>query len=433
MPHTAPEDGSAAWGRALGLIAFGTFTASFSFNFWVPFLKFYMQDLGAGSEARALSWVALGMSANGVFRFVGGPFWGVLADRYGRKPMYVRALFGATVTTLTAAFATEPWHVTAAWACQGFFSGFIPAAIALTSVTVPRDRLTNAMGTVQGSQYVGTTLGPALGALMAEAVGLRVAILAAALLPALAGAVVLIGVPRDHVTRAAPVVPAAGPRPGKMHALTRDLSMQFAFGLFLYFAVFMMTQLVRTAAPVAIDAIQGHEAKGATGIAFTVAGLASVVGAFGVARLVGRPGQVRLSLALVTALAAVAHVMLGLSSTVIFFTVWFALTSLAQGAMLPATNTVIAAAVPYERRGTAFGIASSVQALAFIVGPWGAALFAAVSLDLGFILLGLLLAGTALATFAILREPDLDETTTVRSTESQQTQPPRREAPTSSG
>ena len=51
MTHAAPEDGSAAWGRSLGLIAFGTFTASFSFNFWVPFLKFYMQDLGAGSEA----------------------------------------------------------------------------------------------------------------------------------------------------------------------------------------------------------------------------------------------------------------------------------------------------------------------------------------------------------------------------------------------
>jgi MFS family permease len=81
--------------------------------------------------------------------------------------------------------------------------------------------------------------------------------------------------------------------------------------------------------------------------------------------------------------------------------------SLAQGAMMPATNTIIAASVPQDRRGTAFGIASSVQALSFIVGPMGAALFAAISFRWGFIGLGAALAATGLAIFLGLREPNL--------------------------
>lgn len=64
---------------------------------------------------------------------------------------------------------------------------------------------------------------------------------------------------------------------------------------------------------------------------------------------------------------------------------------------------------PPERHGAAFGIASSVQALAFIVGPMGAAFFAGISLGLGFTLLGVLLAGGAATTFLLLREPDLAE------------------------
>ncbi len=76
--------------------------------------------------------------------------------------------------------------------------------------------------------------------------------------------------------------------------------------------------------------------------------------------------------------------------------------------MLPATNTVIAAAVPFERRGAAFGLASSVQALAFVVGPLGAAYFAGVSLAAGFLALGGMVALVGAVTALALREPASD-------------------------
>lgn len=75
--------------------------------------------------------------------------------------------------------------------------------------------------------------------------------------------------------------------------------------------------------------------------------------------------------------------------------------------MIPTTNTLLAANVPRSRRGTGFGIAGSAQAVSFVVGPAGAALFAAFSLDLGFAIIAGMLAALAGLLWLTMREPDL--------------------------
>jgi MFS family permease len=70
---------------------------------------------------------------------------------------------------------------------------------------------------------------------------------------------------------------------------------------------------------------------------------------------------------------------------------------------------MIALNVSRERRGTAFGIGSAAQAVAFMVGPMGAAMFATISLKAGFVTISLLLlALAALVAFAV-REPTVDK------------------------
>lgn len=409
MPDVTSADSDAAyprWQRSVWLIALGAGMASFSMNFWVPFLPLYMRGLGVEGEAGQLFWTAVALSSNGVFRMIGGPLWGVLSDRYGRKPMFVRSLYAATITALIAAFAVAPWQVALAMACQGFFSGFIPAAVALTSVSVPPPRLTSGLGIIQGAQYTGGTIGPAVGALIAGWVDLRGAILIGALLPAAAATIVLLAVPRDQIAPRTRDAVVAGKR--RPWSLPGNAGSQLLIGLALYFMLFLMMDLVRTAAPAALAALEGEaSATRATGIAFTVSGLASVAGAVGLARLVGRPGHFRWSLTAVVVVCALSHIALGLAPTLLVFTAAYGVASLARGAMLPATNTVIAASVPPERRGAVFGIAAGVQALAFIVGPMSAALFATFSLDLGFVVLGLALLATAALTLSGLREPEL--------------------------
>ena len=76
-------------------------------------------------------------------------------------------------------------------------------------------------------------------------------------------------------------------------------------------------------------------------------------------------------------------------------------------AMVPAINTLIASNVTRSRRGTGFGVAASVQALSFAVGPGGAAFFAAVSLHLGFTVIAALFISLGLVMFSAIREQQL--------------------------
>jgi DHA1 family multidrug resistance protein-like MFS transporter len=411
------------WRRSVAVIAVAAGMASFAMNFWVPFLPVYMKQLGAESDAAALAWIGAAYTGTGIGRLVGGPFWGVLSDRYGRKRMFVRALLAATLTTLIAAGAQAPWHFVVAWTSQGLLSGFIPAAVALTSVSVPRTRLTTALGSVQGAQYTGNTIGPLIGAGLAALFGLRGAVLAGALVPTAAALMVVLVVPRDR----AGALPAADPAPGgRLTALTGGLSVQLGLGLLLFFTIHMTGGLVRTAAPVALERLSHRAATDLAGLTFAAGGLASALGAVGLARLFRPPASIRTPLVAVILAAAAAHGLLGLADSATLFIVAFALTGLCQGAMLPATNTVIAAAVPYERRGAAFGLASSVQALAFVAGPLGAAYFAGVSLAVGFLALGGMLALVGAVTALALREPAVvDEGAPHRVDRAASTQPGR--------
>jgi len=387
-------------------IAAGAGLASLSMNFWIPFLPLYMLELGATSDANALFWVGVATAGQGIARFVAGPLWGVLSDRLGRKLMYVRALYFATATTMIATLATEPWHVAIAFACQGLFSGFIPAAVALTSVTVSEARLSKSLGTVTAAQYLGNTIGPAAGALLAIAFGMRGAIVAAALLPAIAATIVLFVVPRDVVEPRAPkrgAAPAAG-SPEAAAPQRRLLSAQFGLAVLLFFVIFATGQLLRLTAPVSIAGFTGESATGIVGVAFTIAGVASVLGVVLADRLV-RPGRFARAIAGGMALTAVAHLLLAVSPSVAVYVGFFALISFLQATLLPASNTLIAMNVPRARRGTAFGLASSAQALAFIIGPMGAAVFAAVSLTFGYAFLAGLFALVGLLALLTLREP----------------------------
>ena len=83
-----------------------------------------------------------------------------------------------------------------------------------------------------------------------------------------------------------------------------------------------------------------------------------------------------------------------------FLTIFFVISSMVQ-----ALNTLIAANVRRSRRGTAFGVAGTFQALAFAVGPLSGAFFTAVSLDLGFVSVATLFLALGFVMFTWVRQP----------------------------
>ncbi len=389
------------------VVATAVGVTSMSFNVWWPFLPLYLVDLGATSDADALFWMAVATTVQGITRLAVGPIWGVLSDQYGRKAMLLRALYLSSVIGAVAAAVQEPWQLAIALGLAGVFSGFNPAAIAFISVSVPDSRLSSSLGIVTGANYLGSTIGPALGALLTIVLDFRAAILVTSAVPLITGTLVLLLAPADRAARS---------RPKDDEECSAALepfhfSLQLFLGVLLVFLIFALNQLVRLATPIALRGIEGaaDDVKGVVGLTFTVGGLSSAVSVLLLAPRVFVAGKLARSTVIAVGVAAAGFVILGFAGTTALFVLGFVVIAFVLSAMTPAANTLVAANASRARRGTAFGIASSAQALSFGIGPAAAALFAAVSLELGFFVIALLLLAVALLLLILLREPSLDQ------------------------
>jgi MFS family permease len=186
-------------------------------------------------------------------------------------------------------------------------------------------------------------------------------------------------------------------------------TLQFALAVLLFFALFALTTFRSVATPIALKDIAGASVTEVTGIAFTLGGIASALGVWILSTASFRRWRLRDILAVTCVLTALSHLLLAFSNSVWLFVLAFTLASFLNASMMPATNTMIALNVNRDRRGTAFGIGSAAQAIAFMVGPMGAAMFATFSLKAGFVTVsGLLVALAALIAFAV-REPPVEK------------------------
>ena len=69
-----------------------------------PFLPLYVEDLGSALGVSLELLAGLVFSAQAFMMMLASPFWGAIADRYGRKLMVQRSLYGGTVLLLMMAF-----------------------------------------------------------------------------------------------------------------------------------------------------------------------------------------------------------------------------------------------------------------------------------------------------------------------------------------
>ncbi len=386
--------------KSVYVIAAAVSITAMSYNLWYPFLPLYALELGATSDANAVFWMSIALTAQGVGRLASSAIWGILSDRLGRKMMLLRAVFLGTLTFVFAALAQAPWHLSIALFCQGIFSGFVPASVALVSVIVPDSRLNRSLSLVTGGQHLGTTTGPALGALLSLLLSYRATIAVAAIVPLIAGMAIWLLVPRDRVARRS----ADGASDAQIEPFR--MSGQFKLAIGALFAVYCMTELIRLATPIALRGIKGGgDVTGEAGLAFVLGGLVSAISVLFLAPRVFRGIPSGPPFALICGVGSAGFVLVALAGTVAAYILGFLLIFLAISAMVPALNTLIAANVRRSRRGTAFGVAGTFQALAFGVGPLAGAFFAAFSLDAGFLTVAMLFLAVGFVLFSWVRAP----------------------------
>lgn len=79
-----------------------------AFGMALPFLPLYVQRLGVADESSAAQWAGAMSTAGMLVMAILAPIWGDLADRYGRKPMVVRACFGGGLIVGAMSIARTP-------------------------------------------------------------------------------------------------------------------------------------------------------------------------------------------------------------------------------------------------------------------------------------------------------------------------------------
>lgn len=171
-----------SWKINLISVWFGCFFTGLAISQIIPFLPLYIEQLGIkGADALSL-WSGLTFSVTFIVSAAVAPLWGSLADRKGRKLMLLRAAFGMGAVILLQAFVTQAWQLLLLRALMGLTSGYIPNAMALVAAQVPRERSGWALSCVATGQIGGVILGPMLGGLLADWVGLRMVFIITAVL-----------------------------------------------------------------------------------------------------------------------------------------------------------------------------------------------------------------------------------------------------------
>lgn len=139
----------------------------------VPFLPFYIRELGVTNQDELEHWSGIVFSGPFILSFLLTPVWGVLGDRFGKKPMVLRAIFGLSVSQLLIGFSGSVEQLFIFRMVQGAISGFIASSLALVSATTPKEKSGYAIGILQTSISTGTVIGPFIGGFIADMTSYR--------------------------------------------------------------------------------------------------------------------------------------------------------------------------------------------------------------------------------------------------------------------
>ena len=347
----------------------------------MPFLPLYLQQLGVSDIGEIALWSGLSLGVTPAVTALMAPLWGRIGDRIGRKIMVERSLVSFVVVMAAMAFVTQAWHVLALRVVQGLFAGYGALTLTMAADSVPREKVAYAIGVVQTAQRLGPALGPVIGGVVAQAVGLRRAFLVTSAFYLVA--VVLVFAMYEEQR----------PQSGRME--TGDQRVTFrnvlAFENFiLLMAVVFGLQLVdRSFGPVLPLYIAGlgtpiDMVPIVSGILFSIAAGSAAVGN-NICGALLRNASARVVIAGAGATAAAGTLVYVFANGIGLLLLGTTLFGVAIGTAATAAYTAASTVLPETARGAGFGLLTTASLTGLAISPIASGLLGAVSIRAVFV------------------------------------------------
>ena len=355
------------WQRTLYIMFFAQMMTAIGFSSIFPFLPLYVKDLGAITDLSIEFLAGMVFSAQAFTMMIASPIWGIIADRYGRKLMVERAMFGGAVMLLLMAFVHSAEELVILRAIQGLITGSVAAANALVASEAPRERTGYAMGVLQVGLGSGVALGPLIGGAIADFFGYSAAFFVTAGLIFLSGVLVFFGVEED-------LVPADRFTKRASNFIAQWRHILAAPGVIMTYSLRFMNRLGRMMIlpmiPLFIETLLRDTARinTFTGLVIGVGAATTTLSSIYLGRLGDRIGHRRIVIVGVV-IASLLYLPQSLVMAGWQLLVLQALIGVAMGGIIPGLSALLTRYTQSGEEGAVFGLDNSIQAAARSVAP----------------------------------------------------------------
>jgi MFS transporter, DHA1 family, multidrug resistance protein len=372
-----------------------------SFVMILPLFARRFTELGAGVEALGISEMGYALTST-----LAAPFMGMLADRFGRRPLilcslaaYVAAFSGYLLAPSVGVF------ILVRALAGAFTAGLIPAVTGLAVDLAPKDRKGQWISYINGGASFGWIAGPIAGGMIYDSLGYSAALIAAICMAGITLIAAVLFVPKSRPAATTPIEHRA-PNNVFKNLKTWQLNLRStfpqsltAFGvlLFIFFAVLFAWAFIEPRFMFfAYNDLGWNSAM--LGMVMSTYGIAMMLGEFGLGRLSDRLGRKPIIL-IGLVLFSAQFIGLAFFRNYILIAVAFVIAGLGNALFDPALSAAILDISPAEHRASILGIKSMVGSAGSVLGPALVALF---SLAMGAHSIFLIAAGVVYLTILVV-------------------------------
>lgn len=361
------------WKLNLYFLWFAQIISLMSFGFGIPFIPYYIQELGVTDPVSVKLYSGLLNSLPGFAMGIMAPIWGFLADKVGRKMILLRATFFGILVLGGMGIVQNVEQLLFARIMQGVFTGTVTASYALVASQTPDDKMSYALGLMASSNFIGSSVGPFIGGLMAEQYGYRISFLIGASLMVLDFLIILFSVKEENKPKWSDYKAELKEKKGKPRQkiqLRKVITPLFFVILSVLFFVKIGGNMAAPYISIFIQETRGTltGSSAVTGAINGAVGLSTALAGLTISRAGDKKSKKKILFYLLIG-TIIASIPLYFIDNIIFFATVYCFLFFLIGGAEPMLMSLMSEKTPKEKRGLAFGIYSLVANMGWAVSP----------------------------------------------------------------